>query len=340
VWTKPDISEDTIITCASDSFGVRIADVTFLPIGADSNSAVYRVTAEDSRLYLLKLRRGEFDEVAASIPTYLRARGILGVVAPLANTSGRLCTREYGFNWMLYPYFRGKNAFEVALSREQWITFGETLRAVHAEILPEDLRRRVTHESYSPQDRTALKKLDAQVEHRSFDDPLAARLAAFWTPKRGEIQAIVDRAEQLAQDMQNRAGDFVICHSDLHAGNVLLGADHTLAIVDWDRPILAPKERDLMFMGGGVGGIWTNASETEWFYAGYGPTKIDPVAIAYYRYERIVADFVAYGEKIFEAQGSPEDRAESLQRVVDQFLPDNVIEIAHRSYLDVSSTSL
>src|SRR5713226_7285727 len=236
---------------------------------------------------------------------------------------------------MLYPHFDGKSGSEVALSPEQWITLGETLRAVHTVILPEDLRRRVTRESYSPQNRTVLKKLDTQVEHRLFDDLLAARFAAFWTSKRGEIQAVVDRAEQLAQDMRNRTADLVTCHSDLHAGNVLLGTDHTLAIVDWDSPILAPKERDLMFVGGGVGGIWTNASETEWFYTGYGPTRIDPIAIAYYRYERIVADLVAYGEKIFEAQGSEEDRAESLRRVVDQFLPDNVIENAHRSYLDL-----
>src|SRR5713226_5848617 len=194
---------------------------------------------------------------------------------------------------MLYPHFDGKSGSEVALSPEQWITLGETLRAVHTEILPEDLRRRVTHESYSPQDRTVLKKLDAGVEHRSFDDPLTARFAAFWTSKRDEIQTVVERTEQLAREMRNRPAGLVTCHSDLHAGNVLVGADNTLAIVDWDSPILAPKERDLMFVGGGVGGIWTNASEAGWFYTGYGPTNIDAIAIAYYRYERIVAYLVA-----------------------------------------------
>jgi spectinomycin phosphotransferase len=40
-----------------------------------------------------------------------------------------------------------------------------------------------------------------------------------------------------------------------HAGNVVVGADNELTIVDWDEPILAPKERDLMFIGGGVDGI-------------------------------------------------------------------------------------
>src|SRR6202022_3104592 len=106
---------------------------------------------------------------------------------------------------------------------------------------------------------------------------------------------------------QLRAREFVLCHSDLHARNVLLGSDDKLAIVDWDNPILAPKERDLMFIGGGIGGIWNDPREKEWFYTGYGGTRIDLVAISYYRYARIVADFAAYGEQIFRMKGTVED---------------------------------
>jgi spectinomycin phosphotransferase len=104
-----------------------------------------------------------------------------------------------------------------------------------------------------------------------------------------------------------------------------------LAIVDWDEPILAPKERDLMFIGGGVGGIWNNDQEASWFYQGYGQTEIDLLALSYYRYERIVADFAAYSEQIFGMHGSVEDRQKGL-RLMNQFLPNNVVEIAHRSY--------
>ena len=38
---------------------------------------------------------------------------------------------------------------------------------------------------------------------------------------------------------------FVLCHSDIHAGNVLLGGNETIYIVDWDDPIMAPKELSL-----------------------------------------------------------------------------------------------
>ena len=46
-----------------------------------------------------------------------------------------------------------------------------------------------------------------------------------------------------------------MCHKDIHGGNILIRTDGqppVLYILDWDDPILAPKERDLMFIGGGI----------------------------------------------------------------------------------------
>ncbi len=102
---------------------------------------------------------------------------------------------------------------------------------------------------------------------------------------------------------------------------MLVGADDELAIVDWDEPILAPKERDLMFVGGVVGGVWNEARESAWFYEGYGHAEVDPIAPAYYRYEQILG-----------VQGSAEDREVGRRQQVAQLLPGSVIEIAHRTY--------
>jgi spectinomycin phosphotransferase len=100
--------------------------------------------------------------------------------------------------------------------------------------------------------------------------------------------------------------------------------------VDWDEPILAPKERDLLFIGGGVGGIWNTEEEARWFYQGYGPTEIDLLALSYYRYERIVVDIAEDAEQIFGMQGSVEEQQKALGRI-NQFLPNNVVDIAHQT---------
>jgi spectinomycin phosphotransferase len=54
-------------------------------------------------------------------------------------------------------------------------------------------------------------------------------------------------------------------------------------LVDWDSPILAPKARDLMFIGGGVADVWNRPFEEELFYRGYGPTNVNSTVLAYSR---------------------------------------------------------
>src|SRR5215510_5864633 len=128
--TKPDISDDNIIVCLHDRFGLRISRVTFLPLGADVNSAVYRVTTDSGAAYFLKLRWGNFDEVAVAVRAFLHAQGIRRVIAPIATTTHELWVRAQGFDWILCPFFEGQNGFEVALSKPQWIALGVSIKAV------------------------------------------------------------------------------------------------------------------------------------------------------------------------------------------------------------------
>ncbi len=123
-----------------------------------------------------------------------------------------------------------------------------------------------------------------------------------------------------------------MCHADIHAGNVLVGADDALYIVDWDTLTFAPKEHDLMFIGAGIGdGIWHDPREEALFYRGYGEAEIDRLALAYYRYERIVQDIAAYGEQLLLSDEGGADREQGLRFFVSQFLPNNVVEIAYAS---------
>jgi spectinomycin phosphotransferase len=330
--TPPNLSPETIAGHVRDAWRLEVRRATFLPIGADVNSAVFRLDTNDGAAYFLKLRRGVFNEIAVAVPAFLHDHGAAAVMAPLPSVEGALWVEGHGFAWMLYPFFTGVNGFERPLSDAQWIALGKSLRAVHGAILPAALAARVPREEYSSQWRDITLAFDRQAEADAFTDPIAARLAAFWRTKGQEIRSIVERAARLAQILRERALPLVLCHTDLHAGNVLLDAESDLAIVDWDEPIFAPKERDLMFIGGGIGGNWNTPHEEALFYQGYGATQIDAEALAYYRYERIVADLAAYGEQIFGAQGSVEDRENGVRKVVGGFAPGQVVEIAHRTY--------
>src|SRR5262245_9327431 len=104
--TKPDLSDDTIIACLRDRFGLSISHVTFLPLGW-VNNALYRVTAKSGTPYLLKLRHGPFNEVAVAVPAFLHAQGIRQIMAPIPTTTHTLWVRAHDFVWTLYPFFEG-----------------------------------------------------------------------------------------------------------------------------------------------------------------------------------------------------------------------------------------
>lgn len=335
---KPDLPDYRIAACLQDAYGLRVADVAFLPLGADLNTAVYRAVADngagDRQMVFVKLRRGNFDEIAVMAPKFLSDQGIPQIIAPLPTQTGRLWAELDPFKVILYPFVTGGDGYEVELADRHWIALGSALQRIHTLVLPPALAKRIPRETYSPRWRDSVMTFLARIEEETYADPVAVRMAATLQAKRAEVRDLVDRAERLARTLQARPPEFVLCHSDIHAGNVLIAADGALYIVDWDAPILAPKERDLMYAGGGqFANRRTPQEEETLFYRGHGETTIDPAALAYYRYERIVEDIAVECEQIFLSNEGGEDREQALHYLASNFLPGNTIEIAYRSRL-------
>ena len=329
---KPDLKDERIIACLCDEYDLLVAQISFLPLGADRNTAVYRIVADDERPFFLKLRGGVFDDTSVALPKFLSDQGIEQIIAPLTTRAGQLWASLDAFKVILYPFVEGHNGYEICLSDGHWREFGAALKNIHTVVVPPALIRRIRSETYTAQWREMVKTFLERVEDDTFDEPVAAKTAAFLKAKRDEILDLVGRAERLARALQVRSPESVLCHSDIHAGNVLIDVNNAFYIVDWDDPILAPKERDLMFIGGGQGFVGHTAQEEEaLFYEGYGQTLIDPTALAYYRYERIVQDIAAFCEQILLTDEGGQDREQSFQYLTSNFLPNNTIEIAYRS---------
>jgi spectinomycin phosphotransferase len=328
---KPDLPDEQLIACLLQEYGLRIVQVDFLPLGNDLNTAVYRVVADDGRPYFLKLRRGAFDEITVAIPRLLSDQGMAQIIAPIATNTGRLWARMDAFALILSPFVAGQNGFEVDVSDRQRVEIGAALKRIHTLALPESLRQRIPRETYAPYWRDLVRGYQARAEDTAFAEPVAGQLAAFLRAKRAIVDDLVLRAEQLGNLLQTRSLEFVLCHADIHAFNLLINASARLYIVDWDTLILAPKERDLMFVGSGIDNVWPSVREHALFYQGYGATEIDPIALAYYRFERIVEDIAAYCEQLLLTDQGGQDREEGLRQLVSQFEAGNVVEVAFAS---------
>lgn len=329
---KPAIQDSQISDCLRDAYGLDVIDIRFMPLGADVNTAVFRAVTDAGAAYFVKLRSGAFDEMSIIVPKLLHEQHINSIIAPLSNRSQELWVNLGEFKVAVFPFIEGCDGYEINLLDRHWIDFGQALKALHTAKLPSTVTNRIQLEQYSNTWREMVKRFQWLVEDTPFADPVAIKLAAFLRNKKDEIRQLVQRAEQLAAVLQTQSEPLVLCHGDIHAGNVLIDANNHLYVVDWDTLVLAPKERDLMFVGGGqFVNQWTPEEEERLFYQGYGQTQANPLALAYYRYERIVQDIAAYCEQLLLTEEGGEDRENGLQQLVSQFEPGNVTEMAYRS---------
>ena len=327
---RPAISEVAITTCLQSEFGLPHVSLEFLPLGADLRTAVYRANAGDASLFFVKLRFGEFDEMSAVLPRWLREQGIDQVMAPLPALSGRPWAATDDFTLLLYPFVDGKNAYEAVLPDAQWVAFGTAMRRIHDAVLPIGLAERLPHEQYDPLWRDELRRFMVSLDSAAPVDSVGQRLAAFLRDRRAEVLDLVDLTERLARSLQADGLPPVLCHTDLHAGN-LLSDDARLSIVDWDAPSWRPANVTLMYPGGGQGYVGRSPDDEEaLFYEGYGAVRIDYRALAYYRLERIIEDLAIFAQQLLGpfdgvTGGAEADREQALRWAMSNFEPGNAV---------------
>jgi spectinomycin phosphotransferase len=328
--SRPDIDESALAGTVAAAWSIVVAGLDFLPVGADPDSAAWRVTVKRGPPLFLKLRKQGIDPVGLAVARHLHDQGVPEVVAPLSTGSGALAVPFGPAALVLYPYIEGRDGFSAPLPPDAIRALGSALRRVHETSLPQSLRGRLGIEDWSPRWRQAVLDLLGQLATIEGDNVVTG-LTSLLSAREREVRLIADRAASLAGRLGARTMEPVLCHTDLHHGNVLVGADGIAHIVDWDAPKRAPRERDLMFVGAGVGGTRQDPEEeAAQFHAGYGAVTTDPAAIAYYRYERIVEDIAATAGEVLRGPGP--DRQLSLSQLAAQFEPGNVVAMAHASF--------
>jgi len=328
---EPAIDRRKIQTCLELEYGLHDSQIDFLPLGADLNTAAYRVESNGSS-YFVKLRIGFFDDLTVTVPKFLSEQGIQQIISPLISVSDNLWVNVEKYKLVLFPFIQGQNAYETKLTETHWNEFGSALMKIHSARVPLEIESRIQRETFSPRWREMVKTIVTNAQTGTYQETVAQQCAEFVTSKNSEILDIIKRAEILAINLNNQTMKFVVCHSDLHAGNILIGKDGRFYIVDWDTLSMAPRERDLMYIGGGLMNNDRSPKEEEaLFYQTYTLPKINKDAIAYYRFERIIQDIAAFCEQLLYSQDGGEDREQSLVYLKSNFLPNNTIEIAYKS---------
>ena len=343
--TPPD---QTLISWVRHDFGLPLAAVDRVLLGADRYAALWRGTGADGRPYAVKLSAGG-SPAGLAVSAHLARHGAAGVAAPLPATDGRAWSERDGRRLSVVPWVSDRQAIG-AMTAGHWAGFGALLARVHTTPVTGELAGLLPPETYT-HDRAATA---VATVHRVLGlggrpgSPVASRagpggrvdgldavgreVAEVWAGGCDAVDTLLARADELGPVLRVRDTRPVVCHGDPHLGNVLLGEAGRLWLIDWDDAVLAPPELDLMLLLGGMGEFGpVTADDTARLLDGYGPADLDPDLVAYFRCRRALEDASDWAVQALEAdRRGVAERADALDIVRSVLGPDGMVALALR----------
>jgi spectinomycin phosphotransferase len=333
---KLSIPEGHLRYCLQEHYGLTPVSLEFLPLGLDTRSVVYRVMSEPGIPYLLKARLGPFYEPSCLVPRHLNDQGISSVVAPVFTKKHTLWVRFEDWTVIVYPFLDGDTSL-IGMSDEHWREVGTIFKRIHQVAPASHDFQSLRKETFDPTEYARwVRAIEVQhIDMRRDGDLHERALRSSWMARQPTIRAAVASLEKLAQALPRRSGPYVLCHADLHPANLIRDRAGRVFVIDWDDVMLAPKERDFIFVAEGPadGSAGRDASP---FFQGYGEAEIDWVALAYYRWERVVQDLIECAQTVFLRDDLGEETKADAVRLFDTIVAGgNEIKAAHAAAANI-----
>jgi spectinomycin phosphotransferase len=326
VHQDPGLDLDQLAASLRSAYGVEATRFRFRP-GYDARSAAYEVTSATGPLFV-KVYLDGADLDALDVPAALAEAGVPSVPGPIRTGDGEPWAATALGAVVAMPFVHGRAAVDVGMGDEDWRAFGSTLRAVHDSGLEERFAERLRvdrFDGFAALD--AVRAVDRAARHH---EPAGARgFAEMLLAHRPRIEGMAQRMNDLGNRLRHRSVARVLCHADIHAANILVRDGGGIALVDWDGPMIAPRERDLLFVIGSRIARRVEPHEETWFFEGYGDVPVDQEAIVFYRYERILEDVAEFAREVLDDPATTDATRLAHTALVDGFFaPDGIVQTA------------
>ena len=336
---RPDLDDVALTGALREGFRLGVERLEFMPRGNDSGAWTYRVTDRDGRDWFVKVRRTA-NLAAVEVPRFLRWHGLPEIVAAEPTSTGEPWLDVGPWKVLVYRFVDEPRAMDIGLDADGWRRLGDFAARLHAFRLPAALETYLQRETFQPKSTDLARTIAAMVaggrrDEPTSDDDMTRRVIATWARHRGVLEHLVARADELSAQIRARrsanrkASGFAVCHADLHTGNILVTSAGGLHVIDWDEVMLAPPERDLMFVRDSVVAGSVSDEEATAFETAYGSRSPDPILIAYYRIDWAVQDISDFARRVvLDPDLGLRTRARALELFEGQFEPGGEVEWA------------
>lgn len=314
--TEPLISQDVLHDWLVETYPLEPPVILeFMPEGECSWN--YRVTASDGTRYVLKLSRpgncgtpSMNDHTIRTVQALYYEFGITQMTPPpLRGSTGQYINTLRDCTAVLIKYIEGTPAYQTPLDDQRQRQLGALIGRIHRSKLhprerpmTEDfwpdlpgLLRRILDEAISPTRRYAPYHLKVLRIIQTILPRIEARLAEFL------------HLQKLLRDDIGLQDEFVVCHGDPSGGNVILTPDDSIALIDWDAPLFAPRERDLFF-------VRHQPAVMEGYHKVVGEVMLRPDVLRFYQLQWDLGEIVDYGTRIlFRRQNKIQNKHDVLE---------------------------
>jgi hypothetical protein len=299
---EPIVDKSTIIETLRRQYGLRIEHLDFLP--HSWLCSCYVVRCADGARYFLKLYdvAGWAPFVATDLDFYLplthdlHARGILPNIAyPIPTQDGRFRIHFGDYLPILFNFIEGRTLGYGALPDDVLAKLARLIGILHRDALgiavehPHIDRFDVVFESALLRSLEELEGLTAGARKGKQE------LRNLLLPRKNELLGLLDRLKELRELVKEAGKPPVVCHTDLHGGNLMVDKRGELYIVDWEGAIIAPPEHDL-FAFAGDDRFWDLFLPN--YEREFGPASLHPDVFGFYFYRRNLEDLADFVKRI------------------------------------------
>ena len=284
---------------------------------------------DDSRLGRINASRLDF---YLPLTWSLHHKGILpNVPYPIETRNGDLKAEFEGQPLVLFNFIDGKMVgWEDPLPDDVFVKLAGLVGIFHRSTPEIGIELDCIEDFGIPFEDDMINGLNALENITSRDSWGKQELKKLLLPRRDEILGYLDRLKELQKVARIMDKDKVLCHTDLHGGNLMINDQGDLYILDWEGALIAPPEHDLFFCA------WEDRF-VDMFLPNYqrefGPAELDSKVFGFYYYRRNLEDLTDWIVRILYENADDEQDRRDLEGIVEdcvsgwQYFEDTISKI-------------
>ena len=322
-----DIDRASLAQRVCQEYEIDIEELTFIPAG--EVAYCYIVDCPGGSRYFLKLLSdSRLGRICASgldfylpLTRNLHYKGILpNIPYPIKARDGHLETDFGGQPLVLFNFIDGEViGFENPLPDDILVKLAKLVGILHKST-PEigiELSRVEHFDIIFEED--LVNGLDALDHITSCDSSGKQGLRDLLLPRKAEILGYLDRLKEFQRIVRGIEKQKVLCHTDLHGGNMIMNDSGELYILDWEGALVAPPEHDLFAFA------WEDRF-MDVFFRNYeqefGSTSLDSSVFGFYYYRRNLEDLTDWIVRILYENTDEEQDEHDLKGIAEDCIED------------------